>query len=70
MLEASKSDMRHSLIFVATTPFAVNAFLRTHLLALAATHDVTLCVNTKAYPLVEDITAAVRVWHVDIARKI
>jgi glycosyltransferase involved in cell wall biosynthesis len=62
--------MKHPLVFVATTPFAVNAFLRTHLLALAETHDVTLCVNTTAYPLVEDVARAVRVRHVDIARKI
>jgi glycosyltransferase involved in cell wall biosynthesis len=62
--------MRHSLIFVATTPFAVNAFLRTHLLALAETHEVTLCVNTTAYPLVDDLARAVRVRHIDISRKI
>jgi glycosyltransferase involved in cell wall biosynthesis len=62
--------MRHALVFVATTPFAVNAFLRTHLLALAETHDVTLCVNTTAYPLVDDVARAVRVRHIDIARKI
>lgn len=62
--------MKQSLVFVATTPFAVNAFLRTHLLALAETHDVTLCVNITAYPLVDDLTRAVRVRHVDIARKI
>lgn len=62
--------MKHSLVFVATTPFAVNAFLRTHLLALAETHEVTLCVNTTAYPLAEDIARVVRVRHIDIARKI
>lgn len=62
--------MRHALVFVATTPFAVNAFLRTHLLALAETHDVTLCVNTTAYPLVDDVARAVRVRHIDIARMI
>lgn len=62
--------MKHALVFVATTPFAVNAFLRTHLLALAETHDVTLCVNTAAYPLVEDVARAVRVRHIAIARKI
>ncbi len=62
--------MKYSLVFVATTPFAVNAFLRTHLLALAETHDVTLCVNTTAYPLVDDLARAVRVHHIDIARKI
>lgn len=62
--------MRQSLVFVATTPFAVNAFLRPHLLALAETHDVTLCVNTTAYPLVEEVAHAVRVRHIHIARKI
>jgi glycosyltransferase involved in cell wall biosynthesis len=62
--------MRQSLVFVVTTPFAVNAFLRTHLLALAKTYEVTLCVNTTAYSLVEDVARAVRVRHVDIARKI
>lgn len=58
------------LLFVATTPFAVNAFLRSHLLALAKTHRVTLCVNTKLYPLVDDVSQTVQVRHVDIARKI
>ena len=62
--------MKHSLVFVATTPFAVNAFLRTHLLALAERYEVTLCVNTAAYPLAEDVAGAVRVCHIDIARKI
>ena len=62
--------MNRSLLFVATTPFAVNAFLRTHLLALAENHEVTLCVNTTAYPLVDDVARAVRVRHIDIARKI
>jgi glycosyltransferase involved in cell wall biosynthesis len=61
--------MKQSLVFVATTPYAVNAFLRTHLLALAKIHDVTLCVNTKAYPLVDEVARAVRVRHIDIERK-
>ena len=64
------SIMKQSLVFVATTPFAVNAFLRTHLLALAEIHEVTLCVNTTAYPLVDEVARAVRVRHIDIARKI
>lgn len=62
--------MKRPLVFVATTPFAVNAFLRTHLLALAEIHEVTLCVNTTAYPLVDVVARAVRVRHIDIARKI
>jgi len=71
----SNSKISHSLgkpaiVFVATTPFAVNAFLRTHLLLLAKTYEVTLCVNTAAYPLDKDIQSAVRIQHIDIARKI
>ncbi|MES2771472.1 MAG: glycosyltransferase family 4 protein [Pseudomonadota bacterium] len=62
--------MKHSLVFVATTPFAVNAFLRTHLVALARIYDVTLCVNTELYPLVDEIARSVRVLHVDMAREI
>ncbi len=44
--------------------------MRTHLLALAENHEVTLCVHTTAYPLVDEVSLAVRVRHVDIARKI
>jgi len=62
--------MRKSLVFVATTPFAVNAFLRTHLLALAEIHEITLCVNTSVYPLVDDVACAVQIRHINIARKI
>lgn len=62
--------MKQSLVFVATTPFAVNAFLRTHLLALAQIYEVTLCVNTAAYPLDKEIARSVRVRHVGFARKI
>lgn len=65
-----KKPRQARLLFVATTPFAVNAFLRTHLLALAEIHEVTLCVNTTAYPLVDEVARAVRVRHIDIARKI
>jgi hypothetical protein len=60
--------MKAPLVFVATTPFSVNAFLRIHLLALAETHEVTLCVNTTAYPLVDDVARVARVHHIDIAR--
>ena len=59
-----------TIMFVATTPFAVNAFLRTHLLLLAKTYEITLCVNTAAYPLEKEIQTAVKVQHIDIARRI
>jgi len=62
--------MKQTLVFVATTPFSVNAALRTHLLALVKIYEVTLCVNTTAYPLVEELASAVHVQHIDIVRKI
>jgi len=58
------------IVFIATTPFAVNAFMRTQLLALSKIYDVTLCVNTELYVLDDDVARSVRVVHVDIARKI
>ena len=64
------AGVKRSICFVATTPFAVNAFLRTHLLSLVQTYNVTLCVNTIAYPLDPAIGGAIQVLHVDIERKI
>ena len=64
------AGVKRSICFVATTPFAVNAFLRTHLLGLVQIYNVTLCVNTIAYPLDPSISDAIQVWHVDIKRKI
>ena len=69
-LDQPSTNMKQSLVFVATTPFSVNAALRNHLLALVKDHEVTLCVNTTAYPLVEELAHAVRVRHIDIVRKI
>ncbi|WP_223259961.1 glycosyltransferase family 4 protein [Candidatus Methylopumilus universalis] len=62
--------MKPSLIFVATTPFAVNAFLRNHLITLSKSYEITLCVNTIAYPLSEEVLDLVSVCHIDIARQI
>jgi glycosyltransferase involved in cell wall biosynthesis len=62
--------MKDSILFVATTPFAVNAFLRIPLLALSDLYEITLCVNLEAYPLADEVASAVRVRHIDIARKI
>lgn len=62
--------MRKSIWFVVTTPFAANAFLREHLLALSKNYTIRLIVNAKAYPLDNSLSAAVDVLHMDIARKI
>ena len=58
------------LCFVATTPFAVNAFLLGHLSALANSYCVSLCVNLGDYPLSSLIDKRVRVVNIPIRRKI
>ena len=63
-------NIKYTLVFVATTPFAVNSHLRSQILALARLYQVVLCVNTLAYSLDEDIIKAVRVHHIDIARRL
>lgn len=59
-----------SICFVATTPFVVNAFLLTHLKALADLYSVTLCVNCSVYPLSDYIDSRIRVIDLEIAREV
>jgi len=59
-----------TVLFVATTPFAVNAFLRLHMLKLADLFHVVLCVNRHLYPLSPDILDCIEVHHVAFVRKI
>jgi glycosyltransferase involved in cell wall biosynthesis len=58
-----------SICFVATTPFVVNAFLLTHLKALADFYSVTLCVNCSVYPLSDQIDPRIRVVDCKIVRE-
>lgn len=58
------------ILFAATTPFAVNAFLLCHLKSLSKYFDITLCVNLKAYPLSPEIEKLVEVVDVCFERKI
>ncbi len=60
---------KKSIMFLATTPFAVNAFLRTHMEGLSPAYRILLCVNTRAYPLSDDVQTYAEVLHVDFARK-
>lgn len=55
---------------MATTPFAVNAFLRRHFEELGREYDLSLGVNLDAYPLLSEIRERVNVVHVDFHRKI
>ena len=59
-----------SICFVATTPFVVNAFLLTHLKALADFYSVTLCVNCSVYPLSDEIDPRIRVVDLKILREV
>ena len=59
-----------AICFVVTTPFAVNAFLLTHMKALVDCCPVTLCVNRSLYPLSDDIDPRIRVVDFPIAREI
>lgn len=64
-----KTMDKRPIMFLATTPFAVNAFLRTHMEGLSPAYRILLCVNTRAYPLSDDVRTYAEVLHVDFARK-
>ena len=62
--------MKKTICFVATTPFAVNAFLRTHLLALNMHYQIVLCVNTDSYAISPELSEEITVINIGIERKI
>jgi glycosyltransferase involved in cell wall biosynthesis len=62
--------MAKKVCFIATTPYAVNPFLKAHLLHLSKFYEVILCVNKNVYTLDDEIKKAIRVHHCDIERKI
>jgi glycosyltransferase involved in cell wall biosynthesis len=59
-----------TICFVATTPFAVNVFLKDHLLGLAKNYKVVLCVNLGAFRLSNEIAEKVTVIDLAIQRKV
>lgn len=61
--------MKPTIMFVVTTPFAVNAFLANHLIALSRQYHVVLCVNLQAYDLLPALFDAAEVHHIPFARK-
>ncbi len=58
------------IIFVTTTPFAVNTFLVNNLNALALFYRVILFTNLKAHPLTSKLSSNIDVFHLNIQRKI
>ena len=61
--------MKPTILFVVTTPFAVNAFLAGHLIALSRHYHVVLCVNLQAYDLLPALFDIAEVHHIPFARK-
>ena len=59
-----------TICFVATTPFAVNAFLKDHLLGLANEYKIILCVNLSLFPLSNEIVEKVSIIDLEIERKV
>ena len=58
------------VMFVATTPFAVNAFLSNHIAVLSEDYRIILCTNLEAYSLLPSLISRVEVRHIPFSRKI
>lgn len=67
--KVSKADVP-TVMFVATTPFAVNAFLANHMAALSKEFRIILCTNLEAYNLVPALLNSVEVHHIPFSRRI
>ena len=59
-----------TIMFVATTPFAVNAFLASHIAVLSRHWRIVLCTNLEAYELLPSLLSRVEVHHISFARRI
>ena len=59
-----------TVMFVVTTPFAVNAFLANHIAALSKTTKVILCTNLDAYKLAPALLNCVKVHHLPFSRRV
>ena len=68
-LNLHRLDLKPTILFVATTPFAVNPFLSAHLVDLSDKYKVVLCVNVEAYELLPSLADSVKVVHIPFARK-
>ncbi len=64
-----RKDDKKRIMFVATTPFAVNAFLAPHLKSLSKSFQISLCVNVNAYSLSPEIQQFVEVIDIGFERK-
>lgn len=63
-------DTKPQIMFVVTTPFAVNAFLSLHIAKLSIHYKIVLCVNLLAYELDSNIKNLVDVVDIRFEREI
>ena len=59
-----------SVMFVVTTPFAVNAFLANHMVALSKYYRIILCTNLDVYKLAPIFQNSVEVHHIPFFRRV
>lgn len=59
-----------TVMFVATTPFAINAFLANHITALSKKFRIVLCTNLDAYKLAPVLLNCVEVHHIPFSRRV
>lgn len=64
-----KSDLP-TVMFVVTTPFAVNAFLANHIATLSKNFRIILCTNLDAYKLAPVLLNSLEVHHIPFSRSI
>lgn len=69
-LSSSKHKASKRIMFVATTPFAVNSFLAVHLKSMSKYYVITLCVNLHSYALDPQLKNFVEVVDIGFERKI
>ncbi len=59
-----------TVIFVVTTPFAVNAFLSNHIVVLSKKFRIILCTNLDAYKIDPGLLNSVEMYHVPFSRRV
>ena len=64
------SENKIKLLFVVSSPFALNSFLKPHIICLKHDFDIHICVNESLYEIDPDIKDGVQIYDIPIQRKI
>ena len=64
------SDKKKKLMFVVSSPFALNSFLKPHITCLKDDFDIHICVNESLYEIDPDIKNIAQIYDIPIQRKI